>query len=102
MSYQRYADRMFNKKSVFALLCMLCVLDNILTYHLLQWPIYQEVGPLSVLALEIPYGLWFLKAGILFVMSLSWKYMTVQFLNVITLLMFIVVCWNLHLYLGTV
>ncbi len=40
---------------------LLCILDNIFTYEITRWPIYQEVGPVAILMLSIPYGLWVQK-----------------------------------------
>ena len=40
---------------------LLCILDNIFTYEVTRWPLYQEIGPVAVLMLSIPYGLWIQK-----------------------------------------
>ena len=53
-------------KVVLAILfALLCILDNIFTYEITRWPIYQEVGPVALLMLSIPYGLWIQKAVVI-------------------------------------
>ena len=76
------------------MLGVLCILDNLFTYYLIQWPIYQEVGPLSELALKVPFGLWIQKFIVLGLMVIFRKNISVTFLIIITLLMIVVVVNN--------
>tara|TARA_R110001592_G_scaffold9321_3_gene49643 strand:+ start:1689 stop:1991 length:303 start_codon:yes stop_codon:yes gene_type:complete len=86
-------------KVVLAILfALLCILDNIFTYEITRWPIYQEVGPVALLMLSIPYGLWIQKAVVCLMLLYFRSKISNTFLGVITLLMFLIVCNNGYYY----
>jgi hypothetical protein len=43
------------------LFVVLCILDNIFTYEITKFPHFQELGPIALFFLNIPYGLWIQK-----------------------------------------
>ena len=77
---------------------LLCVLDNIFTYEVTRWPIYQEVAPLAILMLSIPYGLWIQKFVVCSLMYFFRKKISNQFLIVLSVIMLLIVCNNGYLY----
>ncbi len=76
----------------------LCVLDNIFTYEITRWPIYQEVGPVAVLMLSIPYGLWIQKIAVCSALYYFREKISNQFLCVLNAVMLLIVCNNGYLY----
>ena len=80
------------------LFILLCVLDNIFTYEVTRWPIYQEIGPLAVFMLSIPHGLWIQKIAVCSALYCFRDQISNQFLFVLTLAMFLIVCNNGYLY----
>ena len=86
-------------KIVLAILfTILCILDNIFTYEITRWPIYQEIGPVAVLMLSIPYGLWIQKTVVCLGLFCFRSKISNQFLGVLTFLMFLIVCNNGYYY----
>ena len=79
------------------MLCLLCIIDNLITQELLRWPIYMEGNPLAVLAMKIPYGLWILKGITLGLMIIFFKRVSTSVIATLTTAMFLVVCWNTYL-----
>jgi len=77
---------------------LLCVLDNIFTYEVTRWPIYQEVAPLAILMLSIPYGLWIQKFVVCSLMYCFREKISSQFLIVLSAIMLLIVCNNGYLY----
>jgi hypothetical protein len=77
---------------------LLCVLDNIFTYEVTRWPIYQEVAPLAIFMLSIPYGLWIQKFVVCSLMYCFRKKISNQFLIVLSAIMLLIVCNNGYLY----
>ena len=86
-------------KIVLAILfTILCILDNIFTYEITRWPIYQEIGPVSVLMLSIPYGLWIQKISVCYALYYFREKISNQFLCILSAAMFLIVCNNGYLY----
>jgi hypothetical protein len=85
------------KKLIFIMLCLLCIIDNLITQELLKWPIYMEGNPLAALAMSIPYGLWILKGVTLGLMIIFFNRISVSMMSIIVVLMFFVVSWNTYL-----
>ena len=79
-------------------LVVLCVLDNVFTYEITRWPLYQEVGPLAILMLSIPYGLWIQKLAICSVLYYFREKISNEFLFILSLIMLFVVCNNGYYY----
>jgi len=77
---------------------LLCILDNIFTYEITRWPIYQEVGPVAILMLSIPYGLWVQKIGVCLALYFFRKKISNQFLCILNAAMMVIVCNNGYLY----
>ena len=77
---------------------LLCVLDNIFTYEITKWPIYQEVGPVAVLMLSVPYGLWIQKMAVCSALYYFREKISNQFLCVLNTAMLLIVCNNGYLY----
>ncbi len=76
----------------------LCVLDNIFTYEVTRWPLYQEVGPVAVFMLSIPYGLWIQKISVCLALYYFRERISNQFLCILTIAMLLIVCNNGYLY----
>ena len=54
-----------NRTTSWAVLVVACLLDNILTYYLLESGRFRELNPLMQLALTIPFGLFVSKSMVL-------------------------------------
>ncbi len=80
------------------LFVILCVLDNIFTYEVTRWPLYQEVWPVAVFMLSIPYGLWIQKVGVCLALYYFRERISNQFLCILTIAMLLIVCNNGYLY----
>jgi len=80
------------------LFVFLCVVDNIFTYEITRWPIYQEVGPVAVLMLLVPYGLWIQKIAVCLALYYFREKITNEFLCILNIAMMLVVCSNGYLY----
>ena len=80
------------------LFVVLCVLDNIFTYEVTRWPLYQEVGPVAVFMLSIPYGLWIQKISVCLALYYFRDRISNQFLCILTIAMLLIVCNNGYLY----
>ena len=77
---------------------LLCVLDNIFTYEITRWPIYQEIGPVAVLMLSVPYGLWIQKIAVCSALYYFREKISNQFLSILNAAMLLIVCNNGYLY----
>ena len=77
---------------------LLCILDNIFTYEVTRWPLYQEIGPVAVLMLSIPYGLWIQKFCVCLGLYYFREKISNQFLCVLNAAMLVIVCNNGYLY----
>ncbi len=77
---------------------LLCIVDNIFTYEVTRWPLYQEIAPVAVLMLSIPYGLWIQKFCVCLGLYYFREKISNQFLCVLNAAMLFIVCNNGYLY----
>ena len=76
------------------LFVFLCVIDNIFTYEITKWPIYQEIGPVAIFMLLVPYGLWVQKIAVCAALYYFREKITNEFLCILDIAMMLVVCNN--------
>ncbi len=85
-----------NKNTLFLILIIICVIDNILTEYLLQFHSFYEASPVSWIALKIPYGLWIWKTFVLSVMWIIRDKYTSTGLCIVVVIMLLVISNNFY------
>jgi hypothetical protein len=76
---------------------ILCIIDNLVTEHLITFQNFAEANPVARIFMNIPYGLWVMKAISLGFVVMFSKRISTNTLSLVAIGMFLVVSWNSYL-----